>query len=148
VLGSPPNSHRSPRRDDPPHIGLCQPSNPHSAAPLLISSARPRGFLPGGLSNTCPQALPGLDSSARNGSCRTTLTQAASGRRPLCRSMNKPSRESLEPIVSGNDVAKGTRLRNENRSAVRRRKPSKAQQPKILCQTRHASRRDADNAQH
>jgi hypothetical protein len=53
----------------------CRRSNPHNAATLLIGISTSRGFLPGGLSNTCPQASPGLDSSARTGRCRTTLSQ-------------------------------------------------------------------------
>jgi hypothetical protein len=54
------DTHRSRRRVDLRLTGFCKRSNPHSAAPLLISSARPRGFLPGGLSNTCPPSLTGL----------------------------------------------------------------------------------------
>src|ERR1700722_2749897 len=59
--------------DDLRRTGFCRRSNPHRSATLLISINTPRGFLPEGLSNPCPQASPGLATSACTGRCRTTL---------------------------------------------------------------------------
>src|SRR5271165_5586756 len=40
------DTHRSRRRDNPRHMGFCRPSNPHSAAPLLILTRTSPRFPP------------------------------------------------------------------------------------------------------
>ena len=107
------NTQRSRSTDDPRLTGFCPRSNPHSAAPLLISSARPRGFLPGGLSNTCPQASPGLDSSARSGRCRTTLNPSP----PWPPAALRPCGSSPQQLVR---VTKRSQLGNPRRHQAQR----------------------------
>src|SRR5271157_968403 len=51
------DTHRSRRRDNPHHIGLCRPSNPHSAAPLLILSRTSPRFPPSRIIHPAQQAL-------------------------------------------------------------------------------------------
>src|SRR6266481_8587229 len=68
---------RSRSPDDLRLTGFYRRSNPHRSATLLIGISTTRGFLPGGLSSTCPHASPGLDPSAHTGWCRTTLNRSS-----------------------------------------------------------------------
>ena len=55
------DTHRSRRRDNPRHIGFCQPSNPHSAATLLILISTSPRFPPWRLVQHLPPGLTGLE---------------------------------------------------------------------------------------
>lgn len=52
-------------------------SNPHSASLTLSASAAFRGFLPGALSNACPQAASDMPLPSRLGRRRTNLNQSS-----------------------------------------------------------------------